>query len=95
MEHPDLDFLADWSTRRRQQLRGVVIQTVLATDMSKHFEILTQFQTKVVDAEDLQKLSSPQKWAAMDSSQKMLTLQMAMKVIAHLEYGRQLTAHAV
>jgi hypothetical protein len=85
MEHPDFDFISGWSTRRRQQLRSIVIQAVLATDMSKHFEILTQFQTKVVNAEGLQKLGSPQKWAAMDSSQKILTLQMAMKVRTALQ----------
>jgi hypothetical protein len=35
MEHGELDFISDWSRSMRQQLRSIVIQAVLATDMSR------------------------------------------------------------
>jgi phage gp36-like protein len=49
-------------------------------DARRHFELLTQFQAKVVDASALCGLTSRQKWEAMDQAQKILTIQIAMKV---------------
>jgi hypothetical protein len=34
MEHEELNFVSGWSRKMREQLRSIVIQVVLATDMS-------------------------------------------------------------
>jgi hypothetical protein len=49
-------------------------------DLRRHFELLTQFEAKVVDASELRGLNSRQKWEAMEHAQRVLTIQIAMKV---------------
>merc|ERR1711976_384050 len=47
--HPELDILAGWRSKSKKAFRKYVIQTVLATDMTRHFEIQSQFKNKVGD----------------------------------------------
>ena len=79
-EDPSANFTAGWSRSNCKELRNLVISIVLATDMSKHFEILTQFKTLVSNSKSLAGLSGAMKWEAMDDRQRLLTLQVAMKV---------------
>jgi hypothetical protein len=46
----------------------------------RHFELVTQFETKVAENPELKKKTSTEKWLAMNDQQKIITLQMAMKV---------------
>ena len=48
--------------------------------MRRHFDILAQFEAKVADNPELKAHNSQGKWEAMDASQRIVTLQMAMKV---------------
>ena len=79
-EDPEANFIAGWSRSNCKELRNLVVSIVLATDMSKHFEILTQFKTLVSNSKSLAGLSGAMKWEAMDDRQRLLTLQVAMKV---------------
>uniref|UniRef100_A0A7S1X2V9 PDEase domain-containing protein n=1 Tax=Tetraselmis chuii TaxID=63592 RepID=A0A7S1X2V9_9CHLO len=66
---------------QRKRFRGAVIQIVLATDMSRHFELLSQFETQIVQNRDLKgRGGASSMWAAMNDAQRMLVLQIAMKV---------------
>lgn len=78
-----------WSTRmqRRKWFRNMVIQMVLATDMSRHFDMLSQFETQIVQNRELRANKSPQElWLAMCDDQRRLVLQIAIKVadLGHL-----------
>jgi hypothetical protein len=66
----------------RRWIRNSVINIVMATDMSRHFDLLGQFDLQVARNKQLQGLSSAGKWATMTDAQVLLTLQMAMKVPA-------------
>jgi DNA polymerase III gamma/tau subunit len=69
------------SKEDRKWLRNTVIQMVLATDMSKHFDLLSQFETKILHNKMFQKGQSVQEmWADMDDNQRILVLNMAIKV---------------
>lgn len=74
------DFMAGWSARDRKLLRASVIDSVLATEMASHFDLVGQFSTQIGQASDLAGKSGAQKWNAMNSAQKTLTLKIAMKV---------------
>jgi hypothetical protein len=72
-----------WSTRmeRRKVFRNMVIQMVLATDMSRHFDLLSQFETQIVQNRELRENRSPKElWQAMSDEQRRLVLQIAIKV---------------
>jgi hypothetical protein len=45
-----------------------------------HFDILALFQAKIAGNPEFGSMGSRDKWDAMDTSQRLLTLQMAMKV---------------
>ena len=79
-ENPSANFISGWNQAQCNELRNLVVSIVLATDMSKHFEILTQFKTLVSNSKSLAGLSGVMKWEAMDDRQRLLTLQVAMKV---------------
>jgi hypothetical protein len=48
--------------------------------LRRHFDILARFEAKISDNPEYKSLSSREKWEAMDASQRLLTLQMAIKV---------------
>ena len=79
-EDPKANFTVGLSQAHCKEMRNLVVSIVLATDMSKHFEILTQFKTLVSNSKSLAGLSGAMKWEAMDERQRLLTLQVAMKV---------------
>eukprot|EP00191_Tetraselmis_sp_GSL018_P014403 CAMPEP_0177581340 /NCGR_PEP_ID=MMETSP0419_2-20121207/2092_1 /TAXON_ID=582737 /ORGANISM="Tetraselmis sp., Strain GSL018" /LENGTH=857 /DNA_ID=CAMNT_0019070369 /DNA_START=363 /DNA_END=2936 /DNA_ORIENTATION=+ len=77
----DLVAIEARSRKLRHTFRKTVIQTVLATDMSRHFDVLEHFKANVVSDKKLQdKEGGAAKWAAMTEYQQSLTLQVAMKV---------------
>mmetsp|Transcript_7379 Transcript_7379/g.20836 ORF Transcript_7379/g.20836 Transcript_7379/m.20836 type:complete len:1000 (-) Transcript_7379:364-3363(-) len=80
LQNRELNFIENWKDKHKKLFRNIVIQTVLATDMTRHFDIVSQFTAKVVEREQYNGLSSAQKWLAMDTSTRILTLQMTMKV---------------
>ena len=47
---------------------------------TRHFDILAQFEAKVADNPDFKSLGSAQKWEVMTAPQRLITLQMAIKV---------------
>ena len=48
--------------------------------MSRHFELLVQFKTKLLYNDQLEDLVGGEAWEAMDHQKRLLVLQMAMKV---------------
>jgi hypothetical protein len=80
--HRGSDDLDGRSARlQRKRFRDMVIRVVLATDMSRHFELLSQFETQVVQNRELRgKDGANAMWEAMNDSQRLLVLQIAMKV---------------
>jgi hypothetical protein len=61
-------------------IRKHIIQLVLATDMSEHFDKVSMFQMLVVQSRELEHLRGRRKWCQMNAKQKLLTVQMALKV---------------
>ncbi|KHJ42172.1 3'5'-cyclic nucleotide phosphodiesterase [Trichuris suis] len=55
LQEPDCDILTGLSQKQRQLFRRIVIDTVLATDMSKHMSLLADLKTMV----ETKKLSGP------------------------------------
>jgi hypothetical protein len=98
--HPELDFTAKWGAPARRVFRRTVIDIVLATDMGQHFSLLGQFSTQIGQNNDLIGKSGAEKWEAMDSGARALTLKVAIKVAdlghcftrleQHLEWGQRL-----
>jgi len=85
LEDPSCDFISNMAgdsdaPKRRRWFRSMLIQMVLATDMSRHFELLSQFNTKVASSLDLAGLKTSEKWKLMTDEQRFLTLQISMKV---------------
>lgn len=80
MSQADYNFMEDWEPAQAKELKRTVIRMVLATDMSRHFEMLVQYKTKVVNSEAIAGKTGQEAYAAMDLNQRMMTLQMAMKV---------------
>uniref|UniRef100_A0A061RQ44 3',5'-cyclic-nucleotide phosphodiesterase n=1 Tax=Tetraselmis sp. GSL018 TaxID=582737 RepID=A0A061RQ44_9CHLO len=81
MLQPEYDFMSDWEDdEQKKEFRHNLIRNVLATDMSRHFELLVQYKTKVLRSESLAGKTGSPAWQAMDYSQRTLTLQIAMKV---------------
>lgn len=68
---------------RRKWFRSSVIKMVLATDMSQHFDLLNKFETKIQRNKALPRSSGPEIWNAMDEEQRILVLQLAIKVRTH------------
>ena len=50
-QSPELNVLQNLPSTSVTELRKSMITTILATDMSVHFEYLGKFQTKFIDAE--------------------------------------------
>eukprot|EP00191_Tetraselmis_sp_GSL018_P003214 CAMPEP_0177604164 /NCGR_PEP_ID=MMETSP0419_2-20121207/15961_1 /TAXON_ID=582737 /ORGANISM="Tetraselmis sp., Strain GSL018" /LENGTH=665 /DNA_ID=CAMNT_0019098107 /DNA_START=632 /DNA_END=2626 /DNA_ORIENTATION=+ len=73
--HPDDPHRDAW-----KKLTDIVMSMVLATDMGRHFSILSQFKMHVVDNKALRGKTTKQMWRAMGKEQRSLTLQMAIKV---------------
>eukprot|EP00873_Tetraselmis_striata_P034134 jgi/Tetstr1/454398/TSEL_004029.t2 len=88
MRHEEgLNFLEDvWQKNGalyRQKFRFQVAEIVLGTDMKKHFQVLKHFRHDVLQNERLAGMagaSSGELWSAMDDPQRMLSLQVALKV---------------
>lgn len=80
MSQSEYNFMEDWSPGQAKEFKHTVIRMVLATDMSRHFEMLVQYKTKVVNSDAVAGKKGQEAFAAMDSNQRMMTLQMAMKV---------------
>mmetsp|Transcript_19716 Transcript_19716/g.47074 ORF Transcript_19716/g.47074 Transcript_19716/m.47074 type:complete len:551 (+) Transcript_19716:188-1840(+) len=75
-----INFQRGWKDRDFSlSVRKHVIQLVLATDMSRHFDIVAQFKALILQNDDLAKAPG-RKWDIMNSKQKLITLQMALKV---------------
>jgi hypothetical protein len=88
-DRPELNFCHGWGGKQRRDFRRLAISIVLATDMSRHFELLTHFTTTVTEAKKLAWLRGGRKWNAMADNQRVLTLQLAMKVSPHGTYLAQ------
>mmetsp|Transcript_39647 Transcript_39647/g.94125 ORF Transcript_39647/g.94125 Transcript_39647/m.94125 type:complete len:986 (+) Transcript_39647:172-3129(+) len=86
LEEPSYNFLSDIlgsSSRahsRKKWFRHTVISMVLGTDMSKHFDLLGQFETQIASNTELVYMSTEDMWEAMSEHQRLLTLQIALKV---------------
>jgi len=82
MKERQLDFLGAMGMPRDTQLkfRGLVIQMVLGTEMARHFDIVGQFEAQVALNQKLNDLSADALWTSLSEAQRVLTLQMALKV---------------
>jgi len=111
IEQPDTDFLEGYSMQQRVKIRNKVIAIVLATDLSRHFEIQEQFRKKVgskaaekgkasksvlrrtdsasalslkANTSTRERVLATQRdrnlYASLDTAERLLVLQMAMKV---------------
>jgi len=69
---------ASWEISK--YFRELVIQMVLGTEMARHFDVLGQFQTQEANSPHLRIMKAPERWVAMNEHQRLLTLQMALKV---------------
>ena len=78
--NPSVDFTKSWKNSNRKLFRKTVIQTVLATDMSSHFDLVGQFSTLIGQNKDLQGKSGGEKWKEMGPRDRLLVIQVAMKV---------------
>eukprot|EP00873_Tetraselmis_striata_P005111 jgi/Tetstr1/425375/TSEL_015822.t1 len=84
---PEMNFIdelckgSSHTATKRKWFKRMVIDTVLATNMSRHYDLLSQFKVQVVQNTKLRALgSTADKWREMSDSQRLLVLQMAMKV---------------
>lgn len=77
---------------KRKRFRSSVIKMVLSTDMSQHFDLLNKFETKVQRNKELVQRGIPAMWNTMNDEQRMLVLQMALKVRTWCAFGRGLPA---
>eukprot|EP00873_Tetraselmis_striata_P040930 jgi/Tetstr1/461194/TSEL_006331.t1 len=86
---PETNFLSNSAGSRvsksavsdRKWFRNMAVELVLATDMSRHFDLLSQFETQIVkNRELLAKGAVHEMWQAMTDHQRTLTLQIALKV---------------
>eukprot|EP00873_Tetraselmis_striata_P000018 jgi/Tetstr1/420282/TSEL_001031.t1 len=65
----------------RRWFRNMVVELVLATDMSRHFDLVSQFETQIVKNRELRAHERAQDiWDFMSDHQRILTLQIALKV---------------
>ena len=81
MRQEEYDFLAEWSDKEAvRDLRQAMIQIVLSTDLARHFELLVQFKTKILNGETTKGKQGGDAWEAMDYNHRLLVLQVAMKV---------------
>uniref|UniRef100_A0A061RJI1 3-cyclic-nucleotide phosphodiesterase n=1 Tax=Tetraselmis sp. GSL018 TaxID=582737 RepID=A0A061RJI1_9CHLO len=93
LESEEAGIANRFSRERFLQLRAVIVSLVLATDMSRHFELVRTFHTLVLDnigrgsenPMQFEKLSAggtvlPNPWRALNKKQKDVTLQIALKV---------------
>eukprot|EP00873_Tetraselmis_striata_P008965 jgi/Tetstr1/429229/TSEL_001892.t1 len=63
----------------RKWISNMAIDIVLATDMSKHFDLIKQFNVQIARNKKYKWMTTQEKWTAMSDAQIRLTLQMAMK----------------
>jgi len=73
-EDPDCNFKSNMMPSKQRALRTAIIQNVLATDMSRHFEILTRAKTM------RPLVNMDEGFANLDNGQQDLMLQLALKV---------------
>uniref|UniRef100_A0A061RAD0 3 5-cyclic nucleotide phosphodiesterase n=1 Tax=Tetraselmis sp. GSL018 TaxID=582737 RepID=A0A061RAD0_9CHLO len=73
-------FCKDCTKERWKKFSNTVISSVLATDMARHFDILSRFVTLVLKDPKLENKTTSQKWKAMTDDQRTLSLQMAIKL---------------
>jgi len=64
---------------RWRKFGSTVIQSVLATDMSQHFQILGRFTTIIAENPKYKNKCTSVMWKEMSDEQRLLTLQMAIK----------------
>ena len=66
----------------RHDFRSVIINCVLGSDMSRHFEILDSFNALVLSDATLMALpGGGARWIGMNEAQRGVTIQMALKVL--------------
>jgi hypothetical protein len=81
MRQEEYDFTEAWGDEEAvKDLRQSIIEIVLSTDLSRHFELLVQFRTKILNGEVTQGKQGAEAWKAMEYHQRTLVLQLAMKV---------------
>lgn len=83
---PEFNFLDEMQSssdkqagQNRKWIRNMAIDIVLATDMSKHFDLIKQFNVQIARNKKYKWMTTQEKWTAMSDAQIRLTLQMAMK----------------
>ena len=77
---PSVDFMYNWKKANRTVFRKTALAIVLATDMSSHFDLVGQFSTQIGQNRALEGKTGTQKWQAMGPRDRLLTLQVAIKV---------------
>jgi len=105
MEMEEYNFLADFSPKTVADVRNKIIGIVLATDLSRHFEITEQFRKNVATKAEAMRYATPPNnsrrgfisrrrqdlksqvmqndlklYTSLTTSERLLVLQMAMKV---------------
>eukprot|EP00898_Chlorokybus_atmophyticus_P008846 jgi/Chlat1/8963/Chrsp94S08256 len=55
MLQPDMDFMENLPKKAREQVRGLIIQMVLATDLKRHFEVVDKFKTRLRSSRPFEK----------------------------------------
>jgi len=97
LSEPQFNFLESLGIAQRrddiQLFRSLVIDTVLGTEMARHFDLLGQFDAQVASNQHLSGLKPSQIWTAMNQNQRTLTLQVAMKVADIGHCSAQLDQH--
>ena len=73
------DILSPLPIEAYHFVRNIIIELVLATDMSKHFEIINAFKNKIIDLPEHQSLQKNDSTTLPASTDKLLALKMAIK----------------
>uniref|UniRef100_A0A061RIF7 3-cyclic-nucleotide phosphodiesterase n=1 Tax=Tetraselmis sp. GSL018 TaxID=582737 RepID=A0A061RIF7_9CHLO len=73
-------FPNDPNKHRWRRFINTLTSAVLATDMAQHFDILGKFMALVLEDFKLQSIRPRDRWKAMSSEQRTVTLQIAIKV---------------
>lgn len=82
MSQTEYNFTSAWDDKYEvHKFKNAMIKNVLATDMSRHFELLAQFKTKVVRGDALNGKECREVWMDWDYNLRSLVLQVAMKAM--------------
>eukprot|EP00873_Tetraselmis_striata_P021131 jgi/Tetstr1/441395/TSEL_029643.t1 len=92
LRDPSNSPTSHFSRDEQQQLRSLIIKLVLATDMSKHFSILTAVQAKVLDHFDVS-LGPEKRYTTLSSEQQHITLQLFLKAADLGHCGLPIESH--